>query len=295
MLYTITLVFFTVWLILLIRKRTLSWHSIIVAYLLSCAIIDPAEILLNLILELYKFPTKLISDPIYDNQFGLFFSDPLILPFAFIILVYYSLKFKWWKAMVLYTLLFTVLELIFLKSGFLQYNNWKLIYSVFVYACAYFCISKYFAKRIAYNPPIPRPIRLFGVTYTANMWIGATFSLPVLNLYHFSPGLFKNPMADDRFADLFSGWVLGWIFALLIPRIPSRLKLLTLVLITIISMSWGLFAYYSGWLIYHQWNHFFMLLRYLVPCVLIIIYDSWEMSFISQYDYSRKSPHKRDV
>lgn len=280
MLYIITLVVFTIWMVLLIRRNILSWHSIVAAYIIGVVIIGPLEVTFNLLLNFYKFPTHLSKNPMVDNQIGFFFADALILPFIVIIFIHYALKYNNFKISSMFTILCVTLEWIFVKFGYLKYNNWKFLYSAILYAVGYYIVSTYLAKPIAsYNPPIPRAVRLISIGYVAHMWIGATFSLPVFNLYQFKPGLFANPMVDDRFVDLLSGLVFGIISALLIPKISNRLKPLVLVFLTFVGICFGLYSFSKGWLIYHHWNHYLMALRYFVPSTIILLYDNWELSY----------------
>lgn len=279
MLYIVTLVVFTIWMIIIIRKKALSWHSIVAAYTIGVVVIDPLEVILNLFLELYRYPTHLGKNAMADNQIGLFFSDTLILPFTLIIVTYYALNYNRWKTLLIFLFLFIIEEWTFLKLGYLKYNNWRLLYSAIVYAIGFSFVCTNLAKRIAYSPPIPRQVRIIAFTYVVHMWIGATLAFPVFNLYQFKPGLFKNPMQDDCFVDLLSGLVFGVISALIIPITPKHLRHLALIGIACIGMGFGLFAFYKGWLIYHHWNHFFMLLRYFVPSSLVMFYYNWESNY----------------
>lgn len=266
----------------MIYKRKLSWHSIVAAYVISVFIIDFLEVLFNLLFGFYRFPTHLLSNPIYDNQLGIIFGDTLILPFAYIIFVHYSQKNHPWRTTIPFTLGFVIIELIYVKLGYLQYNNWKIIYSAALYLAAY-RFGAFLAPRIvSYDPPVPYPVRLLCFAYTANMWVGALFGLPVLKFYQFKTGLFSNIMADDRFFDLYSGIALAVICALTIPHISNCLRPLAFAVIACTGVSFALYFYFKGWLIYHYWNHFLTVLRYFAPFALIALYDRWESSYQKQ-------------
>lgn len=279
MLYIINLTVYLIWMVAVIYKKRFSWHSIVSAYAISVLIIDVLEVLINLLLGRYKFPTHLISNPVYDNQLGIIFADTLILPFAYIIFVHYHKKNYPWRTVIPFTLGFVILEIIYLHLGYLQYNNWKTIYSGVIYLAA-FSLGAFLAPRIvSYNPPVPYSLRMLGFAYTVNMWVGALFGLPVLKLYQFKTGLFSNFMADDRFVDLYSGIALAIMCAVVVEKVNIHLRTLLFAVIAFIGVSFAIYSYYKGWLIYHNWNHFWTVFRYFVPFVLIVLYDRWESAY----------------
>lgn len=288
MLYILTFASFFVWLIILIRKGRLSWHSLIVSYVFSVFAVDMLEVLFNLILGLYKFPTHLLTDPIKDNQLGLIFADTLILPTVFTIFIYYSNNHNQWRAAMLFTSLLTALEIIYLKFGYLHYNQWHVVFSLLFYLAG-FRIVAYLAERIkSYNPPIAYSVRILCFVYAINMWISAIVGMPVLELYQFKPGLFDNIMADDRFIELYYGVLMGIVCSLTFPRASSRLKVLILLGFTCVGVTFALFSYYEGWLIYYHWNHLLTALRYLLPLIFILLYDRWEKTYEKSYSVSER-------
>ncbi len=70
----------TLWMIIVLCKRQLSSHSIVTAYVIGVFCAAILEGLFNLILGLYQFPTHLSTNPIYENEFGVIFTDFLTLP-----------------------------------------------------------------------------------------------------------------------------------------------------------------------------------------------------------------------
>ncbi|MBD0381444.1 hypothetical protein ICC18_15055 [Paenibacillus sp. WST5] len=236
------------------------------------------EVTFNLLLNLYKFPTHLAIDPVKDNEFGIIFGDTLILPFTFIVFVYYARQSPPWRTSLLFALLSIIQEWIYLRLGYMKYLHWNLAYSAAFYVAG-FRLGAYLAPRIAtYNPPVPYRIRLICFSHTIIMWAGALFASPLLEMFQFRPGVFNDHMADCRFTDLLSGDVLSVLCTIFIPRTPNRFKPLAFTVIACIGISFALYAYFKGWLIYHNWNHFFMVLRYIVPLALIMLYDRWELS-----------------
>lgn len=94
--------------------------------------------------------------------------------------------------------------------------------------------------------------------------------------------MWSGKYADCRFTDLLSGDVLAVLCTVFIPRMPNKQKPLVLTAIACASVAFSLYAYFNGWLIYHRWNHFFMVMRYFVPIFLIMLYDRWELSYQTQ-------------
>lgn len=279
MLYIIMLAVIIVWMVILIYKSHLSWHSIVAAYAIGVFSADLVEVSFNLLLGLYKFPTHLSTNPILENELGIIFADTLILPFTLIIFLHYAKKDQPWRTSLPFAILFILLEIIFLKLGYLKYIHWNLAYSAILYVTVFRFYAHLTPRITSYNPPIPYPVLLLSFSHTIIMWVGALFASPLLKMYQFRPGVFKDIMADCRFTDLLSGDVLAVICAVFIPRISNRLKPLAFTIIAFIGVSFALYSYYNGWLIYHRWNHFFTILRYLVPLFLIMLYDRWESSY----------------
>ncbi len=279
MLYIILLTAFIVWMIFLMKKQTLSWHAYITAYSIGVYVADVTEVSFNLLLGLYKFPTHLLTDPVFDNELGIVFSDTMILPIALIIFLYYAKKERPWRTSLPFVAMFIVTEIIFLITGYVKYIHWSLLFSALAYIFA-FRLAVQNALRIShYDPPIPYFVRLMCFSHTIIMWAGAIFALPLLKMYQFRPGVFEDIMADCRFTDLLSGDILSIILTLVIPRIQNRHKAIVFTAVTIMGTAFALFANYSGWLIYHRWNHILMALRYFVPILLIFLYDRWEFAY----------------
>ena len=279
MLYIIMLAVIFVWMIALIRKSHLSWHSFVTAYSIVVFSADLVEVTFNLLLGLYKFPAQLLTDPIYDNELGIIFSDTLILPFTLIIFLHYAKKDHPWKSSLPFALLFIVLEYVFVKLEYVEYIHWSLAISALLYIVVFRILAQIALYITSYNPPLPYSIRLLAFSHTIIMWVGAMFALPLFKMYQFRPGVFKDIMADCRFTDLLSGDILALFIVISIPRIANNLKPLVLTIIASIGVSFAFYAYYNGWLIYHSWNHLFTILRYFVPIFLIMLYDRWESGY----------------
>lgn len=277
MLYWMITVLICMWMIALLMTKRLSLHSVLTAYVIGEFTADLFEGLFNLMLGLYRFPTHLSSDPLLANEYGVIFADFLILPFALVIFVYYTANTKRpWLFSLLFAALFISLELLFLLLGYTKYIHWNLIYSIGFYVFG-FRFGAFLAPRIAsYNPPIPYRIRLFCFSHALLMWVSAMFAMPLLQLYQFRPGLFQEYMTDCRVAELLIGDFLALLCVIFIPMLPKKLKPPAFAVIALIGAGIAMFFYHKGWLVYNNWNHFFMALRYFVPIGLIMLYDRWE-------------------
>jgi hypothetical protein len=280
MLYWITTGIICLWLIALLIKRKLSWHSVLTAYVIGEFTADLFEGLFNLILGLYRFPTHLSADPLLENEYGIIFADFLILPFALIIFVHYTARTKHpWLISLLFAALFISLESIFLSLGYTKYIHWNLLYSIAFYVAG-FRFGAFLAPRIAsYNPPIPYRIRLFCFSHALLMWTSAMFAMPLLKMYQIRPGLHQEYMTDCRVTELLIGDFLAILCVIFIPLLPKKLKSPAFAFIALIGVCIALFFYDKGWLIYHNWNHFFTVLRYFIPLGLIMLYDRWEADY----------------
>lgn len=280
MLYLIYLAVITLWLTILLRKRTLSWHSVVTAYVIGVGMADLFEGLFNVILGLYQFPTHLRSNPDYDNELGVVFSDFLILPLVLIIFVHYAARtIHPWRVSIAFAALHISLEWIFLQSGYLTYVHWSILYSAFLYVCG-FRFGAYLAPRISsYNPPIPYRIRLLCFSHMILMWVSAVFALPLLKLYQFKTGLFPNIVTDCRVAELVTGDILSVLCTIFVPMTPQKLKPVVFTAIAGVGAFIAVFAYLQGWLIYYHWNLFLSVMRYVVPVGFIMLYDRWESAY----------------
>ena len=278
--YLITLGVISLWMIILLCKRELSWHSILAAYVIGVGCADLFEGLFNLILGLYKFPTHLSTNPLYENEFGVIFADFLILPFTFIIFVYYAARSNHpWRISIPFAAVYISLELIYLKLGYMKYIHWNIFFSAFFYVAG-FRFGAYLAPRIAsYHPPVPYRVRLLCFSHMILMWVSAIFALPLLKMYQFKPGLFEDFMTDCRVAEMVSGDILSVLCTIFIPMTPQKLKPLVFAGIALLGVSIAIFSYHKGWLIYYHWNLFLSSLRYVVPVGIIMLYDRWESSY----------------
>jgi hypothetical protein len=82
--------------------------------------------------------------------------------------------------------------------------------------------------------------------------------------------------SDDRIADLGSGFIIAFITGLVIPKTPNKYRFYVFTALMILTISFGLFSHWKGWLIYNYWNNYLTILRYAIPFFILIWYDRWQ-------------------
>lgn len=264
-----------IWFGLTLRKKRLSWHTIVNVYTLALMLVDVPEVIFNKVLSWYKFPTRIFSDPSLSNHFGIMLADGIILPVGAIILTFYIGKFHNRKSTVICIAVYIILEVIFLEFGCMQYNRWNILASAGFYTVGIGTYA-YFAPRfINYSPPIPYGIRLLSFVYTVNAWPTAILN-PFFNLYQWNTDVFKSQEADRVVFELWSEWVWGIITALVVPRVLPTFRWVVFLGLALLTTGFGWFLHSRGILIYHNWSNYLVAVRYFVPFLITIWYDKWE-------------------
>jgi hypothetical protein len=269
MLYIFHSIVLLIWLIYIVKKEKYSLHAVITVYLFFIMIVDIPEILFNQLLEIYKFPTQLLSNFNMDNQFGIIFSDGIILPITNILLLHYSTKIKGpWKVSLCFAVIMGTLEWVYLKTGYLIYFKWNIWISIGLY----FSFSRFFisysSRFLLYKPPIPYYIRIAASTYSITAWFGAVLGGAFIGLYQWRPYIFKHYSADDRFCDLGISWILATLVSITIPIIKPKFRFIAFILFFLIVLTFSYYANFKGWLVYNRWNYFLTFLRWVCPLQL---------------------------
>ncbi|SDO23070.1 hypothetical protein SAMN04487897_11056 [Paenibacillus sp. yr247] len=274
MLYILQIGLMLVWVGWLLKSKRLSWSSFVNIYVLALLVVDFTEIILNLLLDLYKFPTHLLSDPVRDNFLGILFTDSIILPLTAVLFCYH-VKNHPWKITFTYTFVMTFLEWIYLELGFLTYNYWSIVYSSLFYLVGFAVFSRLGDMYIHRPSEVPYFIRLTCFAYTALVLPGAIPDV-LLNLYKWCPGLLQSPASDDRIADLGSCFIFAVIIGMVISRIATPFKIVSFALLACLTLLFVFYSYGQGWLIYNHWNHPLTIIRYLIPYQVLYWYDRWQ-------------------
>jgi hypothetical protein len=175
MLYIINSLIVLFWTIYIVKKAKYTWNGIICTYFLALLVVDIPEIIFNQLLSFYKFPTLLLNDFSKDNQLGVIFSDGIILPLTAIIFCHYAIQKQfYWRLAFIFTFLWHIpLEWIYLKLGYLKYENWSIWYSMLIYFAGFRFYGPYAKRILTYSPPLPYYIRIGSFTYGITAWIGA--------------------------------------------------------------------------------------------------------------------------
>ncbi|MPM38164.1 hypothetical protein SDC9_84791 [bioreactor metagenome] len=278
MIYVVTMVFFLLWSIWAIRKGCLSWHTIINLYMVTLLIVDVGDVSFDHWFNFYDIPTYLLNNP-YDLYMGIIFSDGMIFPLIAIVFCYYSVRYRRpWVLSIVFALLLGIIEVGYVKLGYMvyyQWNHWLTPGIIFILCQVLACFSDRF---VYYSPPIPYRLCLLSFVYGALEWPGAIMG-GVMRLYNYRPHLFDNELADDRFTAVLFAVVMGGLIAYFAPRIRTRYKLAFFLSLGLLSTGFAFLMFERGWLIYHQWNHLLMSIRYIMPYILIYLYDSWESNY----------------
>ena len=98
----------------------------------------------------------------------------------------------------------------------------------------------------------------------------------VLNLYRWRPHIFESFSADDRFVAMALATVMGGLAAIFAPKILRGYKIFLFLGLGLVSTLLALWMHTKGLLLYHEWNDFFTITRYMTPYLLVYLYDRWE-------------------
>jgi hypothetical protein len=152
-----------------------------------------------------------------------------------------------------------------------------------------FRVLAHFAERfVYYSPPVPYWLRLFCFVYTFSGWPEAFTGRGVFILNQWRPHIFDDYSRDDRFIAKSLEIVMGGTSAYLSPKLRQRYKPFLFLGLGVISVIFAFLMYVNGWLQYFHWNHFWTIVRYVTPYLLIYWYDHWE----SAYCTDKTSPNK---
>lgn len=259
----------------LLKTGRINWNSFWTIYTISLVTADIIEVFINIIFNLFKFPANLLTDPHKDNFLGILLADSVILPLTAILFCFIARNHPW-KTSINFTILYSFLEWIYLKLGFLQYTGWKFYYSTLVYFLGFLLLSRVANKFI--NSPIKVPYFISLTTY-AYMVLVIPGAIPdvLFHLHYWRPEILRDFWSDDRIADLGSSLIISIMIGIIIPKIPIPYKLLTFIILSIFTVLFGLICYWKGWLVYVKWNHFLTMVRYTLPYFFLYWYDSWQV------------------
>jgi hypothetical protein len=259
----------------LLKTKRISWNSFWTIFSIALITVDLVEVIINIILDLYKFPANLYTNPVKDNFLGILFADSIILPLTAVAFCYF-VKSHPWRTSIIFTIMYTFLEWIYLKLGFLQYFGWKLYYSALAYLIGFSLFAPIANKFINCPTKIPYFISLTTFAYVMLVIPGAIPDV-LFHLHYWRPGIMRDFWADDRIADLGSCLIIAIIIGIIIPKTPLLYKLPIFIVFTLLTVLFGFISYWKGWLVYVKWNHFLTFIRYTLPFLFLYWYDKWQV------------------
>lgn len=278
MLYIIHTSFLLIWLIYIIKKEKYPWHTILVTQFILAMIIDVIESFFSYYLGYYEFNTHLTDNYKIVNAVGLIFTDGFILPFTGIILLHYATRVKNpWILPIVFSTVFSISDLIYIKLGYLTYYHWSEWISFVIYFI-FSCVFVRYAPRFMFHTNhLPYSLRIAGVTYALITYINAFIS--VFNLYQWMPLIVPNPGNADRVFNISTSIIIALISAACIPKIKPKFRPIAFFSLSILVMTFFYYANSQGWLVYHKWNHILTALYWLVSFFVIMLYDRWQLKY----------------
>lgn len=283
MLYIITLIFFLIWLIYIIRKGHISWHALVSIYVVTFFIVDIGDVSFDYWVNFYDLPVHLLNNPDADHYLGIVLSDGIIFPLIAIIFCYYSVRYHHpWLLSILFASILGIIEFGFVKLGYMVYHHWNHWITPAITFVVLRILAHFAERFIYYSPPVSYRFRLICFTYAFTEWPGAIMGNGLMNLYQWRPFIFDNPSADDRFVAMILATVMGGLAATFAPKILQKYKIYLFLGLGLLSTSFVLWMHSKGLMLYNHWNDFFSLIRYMAPYLLIYFYDRWESIYSRQ-------------
>ncbi|WP_281883449.1 hypothetical protein [Paenibacillus sp. YYML68] len=259
----------------ILYKKRIGWSACINIYVLGLLIVDVIEIIINLLMNYYKFPAQLLSDPVKDNFLGILLADSVILPLTAITFCYHAAKHPL-RAALLYSGIMVVLEWLYVELGYVVYSShWAIWMSALVYVSSFLLFSRLADQFVNRPYSVPYFIRLLCFSYTALVLPGAIPDV-LFHLHRWNPGLVPDIWSDDRIADLGSGFLISLVIASILPNVAMQRRTVTLSVLAACTVLFGLWAHRMGWLIYNSWNDALTVVRFVIPYILIFLYDRWQ-------------------
>lgn len=284
--YLVVLFIFSVWFLIILRKKVLSWNAIVNLYFITVILTDIVDISLSWFFSVYRLPGHLLKDRLADYELGVVISDGFVLPMTAILFCYYMAKDLYYLRMdrkitlvFSFTVLLVFIELLFRDLGFMIYLKWHTAITLILYLCSLTLLAAFARRLIFYSPPVPYPLRIFFATFALNGWPGAIIEGALFKYYQYRPGIFANPSADDRFASMGITFVISAIAAVLVPRLPIKYRGWVFPGIALLVIVFDILLYSRGWILYNRWNHFLLMIRFLVPNIALVFYDRWETKY----------------
>ncbi len=171
------------------KKRDLK---LIVFLFFLAGLIYIFEMVILIFFQGYEFKPRFMGNPDKDNIAGALVSDFFIVPSASIVLSVFRRGFK---AMIVVSMLFMIIEEAFLKLNIYQHYWWKTIYTGISLPMLFWIGTKvwgYITHRI------PDRLKRFWLLYFCHISLHSTLFYPlvVINAFSLKIGWFENPYRD---------------------------------------------------------------------------------------------------
>lgn len=178
----------SIFIFLLFRTKSYLTVMLFLAYV---GMIYIFEYVILVCFNSYTYYPNMLSDPYMDNLMGAFISNFLTVPTVALIMVIYHLRFRW---AIVFSLLMTGIEWLFLKLGIYEHTWWRLSYS-FIAFTFFFWLVTFWARKVKEG------IRLFHyvslLMFSLSVLNTLAFGRMLANIGVFQPGFFDNPTRDD--------------------------------------------------------------------------------------------------
>jgi hypothetical protein len=277
-LYLITLAIFLAWAVFAILKGRISWHAILSIYFIVLFVADYGDVICDYWFDFYTLPSHLLRDQ--DNQFhfGLILSDGFIFPVIAIVFCYYAARFnRPWLLSLAFAALLGVIELIFFGLGFMVYHRWHHLITPLISIFLLRLLAGKARRLIYSSPPISYRFRLLCAIYAICTWPDAFFS-GILRLYQFKPILSRETVNDPLLA-MTLATLMGAAAAASLPRVAQKYRLELFSGLGVCSGAAALWMHGAGLIQYNHWNDAATVARYILPYMLVWLYDRWESRY----------------
>ncbi len=282
MLYLVTLVIFLIWAIYVIRKGCMTWHTILSIYFVTVFVVDFGDVPCGYWFHFYDLEVHLLSNLDVGHYLGIIFSDGLIFPLIAIVFCYYTARHHHpWILSFIFAFMLGIIEFVYVKLGFMVYHYWFYWTTAVLAFLTLRVLACFSARFIDYTPPVSYRFRLLCAIYVISEWPGAILG-GAMRLYQYKPYIFTNETANDRFIAMILATIMGATAAVLIKKIPKKYRIILFLGLGVSSSIFASWMHWSGLLQYKHWNSYFTIIRYMMPYLIVYLYDRWESCYIKK-------------
>ncbi|HYF78539.1 MAG TPA: hypothetical protein VD973_15480 [Symbiobacteriaceae bacterium] len=157
--------------------RSRARAELLSVYLVAWGLVCIAEWLAHSMFDLYRYRTGLSLNPHYDTAWGIFLGEFIFLPALNVILVGY---FRPWLAVIIGTLLVTVMEIVFVPLGLFIQTGWRLWHTIVTFPLYFGAVGLYWhwAKKTGMKDgrllAVARYGAIVGLVTTGSLYVYAT-------------------------------------------------------------------------------------------------------------------------